>query len=58
MREMAGAWQMSMDNRLGLFSIDVEDPSPLASISGDDVPEPKHPNATPHHIWTQVRQYI
>ncbi|XP_030847458.1 phosphatidylinositol 4-kinase alpha isoform X1 [Strongylocentrotus purpuratus] len=53
MREMAGAWQMSMDNRLGLFSIDVEDPSPLAAISGDDVPDPKHPNATPHHIWTQ-----
>ncbi|XP_041457096.1 phosphatidylinositol 4-kinase alpha-like [Lytechinus variegatus] len=53
MREMAGAWQMSMDKRLGLFSINIEEPSPLAAISGDDIPEPNPPNATPHHIWTQ-----
>ena len=54
MREMAGAWQMSMDKRLGLFSEDVEEPSPLAAISGDDIPEPNPPNTAPHQIWTQV----
>ncbi|XP_072163702.1 LOW QUALITY PROTEIN: phosphatidylinositol 4-kinase alpha-like [Diadema setosum] len=53
MREMAGAWQMSMDERRGLFAVDMEEPSPLAAISGDDIPEPNPPNTVPHHIWTQ-----
>ncbi|XP_022109490.1 phosphatidylinositol 4-kinase alpha-like [Acanthaster planci] len=52
MREMAAAWQMTVERRLGMFAPDPDQPSPLAAASGEDVPLPNPPNATPHDIWT------
>ncbi|XP_038059018.1 phosphatidylinositol 4-kinase alpha-like [Patiria miniata] len=53
MREMAAAWQMTVERRLGMFAPDPDQPSPLAAASGEDVPLPNPPNAAPHDKWTQ-----
>lgn len=55
MREMSAAWQMTIDKRLGMFSVDKRAPSPLAAASDQDVPLPNPPNTAPHDIWTRVR---
>ncbi|XP_071790519.1 phosphatidylinositol 4-kinase alpha-like [Asterias amurensis] len=52
MREMAAAWQMTVERRMGMFSPDPDQPSPLAAASGEDIPLPNPPNTAPHDIWT------
>ena len=54
MREMAAAWQMTVERRMGMFSPDPDQPSPLAAASGEDIPLPNPPNTAPHDIWTLV----
>ena len=50
---MAAAWQMTVDKRMGMFSVDPVNLSPLAA-SEENVPKPNPPIVAPHQIWTKV----
>lgn len=52
LQEMFAAWQCTVDKRLGLFSSEMEEVSPLAAYEGC-VLEPKPPFVKPHDIWVQ-----
>ncbi|XP_014673497.1 PREDICTED: phosphatidylinositol 4-kinase alpha-like isoform X2 [Priapulus caudatus] len=50
--EMASAWQMTIELRLGMFSVDKEEPSPLAAHEGVSL-KPDPPYVAPHILWTK-----
>ncbi|ESO97694.1 hypothetical protein LOTGIDRAFT_103639 [Lottia gigantea] len=50
--EMAAAWQMSVDLKLGIFEEDQPIPDPLAKKEGVDL-APQPPYTAPHAIWTR-----
>nr|CAD7570756.1 unnamed protein product [Timema californicum] len=52
LQEMFGAWQCSIDKKLGLFSEEEEEVSPLAAYEGCKL-EPQPPFVAPHNIWIQ-----
>eukprot|EP00106_Octopus_bimaculoides_P007153 XP_014774595.1 PREDICTED: phosphatidylinositol 4-kinase alpha-like isoform X3 [Octopus bimaculoides] len=50
--EMAMAWQMTVDKKLGIFAEDKPRPDPLAKTE-DQILDPNPPHVAGHQIWTK-----
>ncbi|XP_063368926.1 phosphatidylinositol 4-kinase alpha isoform X2 [Cydia amplana] len=52
LQEMFAAWQCTVDRRMGLFSPQTEETSPLAAYEGSKL-EPRPPFVAPHAVWVR-----
>ncbi|XP_050552892.1 phosphatidylinositol 4-kinase alpha isoform X5 [Spodoptera frugiperda] len=52
MQEIFAAWQSTVDRRMGLFSKQCEEISPLAAHEGAKL-EPRPPFVAPHAVWVR-----
>ncbi|XP_015519648.1 phosphatidylinositol 4-kinase alpha isoform X1 [Neodiprion lecontei] len=50
LQEMLAAWQYTVDKKMGVFSLEQEEVSPLAVYEGCQL-EPNLPYVKPHDIW-------
>ena len=53
MQEMAVAWKMTVDMRLGLFAVSHDESCSVPGSHALDY-QPSVINITPHHLWTRV----
>ena len=53
LQEMAAAWQMTIDKKMGIFVDNPIEPNPLVA-GEDDVFKPNPPFAGAHGVWTKV----
>ncbi|KAL0867906.1 hypothetical protein ABMA27_008587 [Loxostege sticticalis] len=51
-QEIFAAWQCTVDRKMGLFSKQVEEISPLAAYEGAKL-EPRPPFVAPHAVWVR-----
>lgn len=51
-QELFAAWQRTVDKKMGLFSEEVEETSPLAVHEGCNL-DPQPPFIKPHELWVQ-----
>ncbi|XP_028043414.1 phosphatidylinositol 4-kinase alpha isoform X2 [Bombyx mandarina] len=52
MQEIFAAWQCTVDRKMGLFSKQTEETSPLAAYEGSKL-EPRPPFVAPHAVWVR-----
>jgi len=57
MQEMAVAWKMTVDMRLGLFAVSSDDSCSVPGCSADDL-QPANINIAPHNLWTRVSLFF
>ena len=57
MSEIAASWSMTIQKKMGIFSVDADEGNPLAVSEGVNL-QPKPPSVKPHVLWIKVNAYL